>query len=222
MIPSDPEVSKWNQSRWPSICTGFYGHHVMWNSHRKDWRFAVRAKSFALHWRSRGFFRGHVCSCEKGTATSSTSSTSSNVTRLTPHSCMPLQQLPTVTKDACEHAQVLCTCSGQANGALNMSTLYMYIRSALFGACLLGHRFRVGVVLRIRGWRVVRKLVLPVLLTLPPTSPTVWGGLVRGQTEVAALLFTLTFQATGHWLGLLSSDTSTCSFELCLYPFLYS
>ena len=24
---------------------------------RKDWRFAVRAKSFALHWRSRGFFR---------------------------------------------------------------------------------------------------------------------------------------------------------------------
>ena len=33
---------------------------------RKDWRFAVRAKSFALHWRSRGFFRGHVRSCEKG------------------------------------------------------------------------------------------------------------------------------------------------------------
>ena len=32
MIPSDPEVSKWNQSRWPSNCTGFYGHHVMWNS----------------------------------------------------------------------------------------------------------------------------------------------------------------------------------------------
>ena len=33
---------------------------------RKDWRFAVRAKSFAPHWRSRGFFRGHVRSCEKG------------------------------------------------------------------------------------------------------------------------------------------------------------
>ena len=33
---------------------------------RKDWRFAVRAKSFAQHWRSRGFFRGHVRSCEKG------------------------------------------------------------------------------------------------------------------------------------------------------------
>ena len=33
---------------------------------RKDWRFAVRAKSFALHWRSRGFFRGRVRSCEKG------------------------------------------------------------------------------------------------------------------------------------------------------------
>ena len=33
---------------------------------RKDWRFVVRAKSFALHWRSRGFFRGHVRSCEKG------------------------------------------------------------------------------------------------------------------------------------------------------------
>ena len=27
---------------------------------RKDWRFAVRAKSFALHWRSRGFF-GVTC-----------------------------------------------------------------------------------------------------------------------------------------------------------------
>ena len=25
---------------------------------RKDWRFTVRAKSFALHWRSRGFFSG--------------------------------------------------------------------------------------------------------------------------------------------------------------------
>ena len=36
---------------------------------RKDWRFAVRAKSFALHWRSRGFFRGHVRSCEKGLMT---------------------------------------------------------------------------------------------------------------------------------------------------------
>ena len=33
---------------------------------QKDWRFAVRAKSFALHWRSRGFFRCHVRSCEKG------------------------------------------------------------------------------------------------------------------------------------------------------------
>ena len=29
---SDPEVSKWNQSRWPSNCTGFHGHHVMRNS----------------------------------------------------------------------------------------------------------------------------------------------------------------------------------------------
>ena len=33
MIPSDTEVSKCNQSRWPSNCTGFYGHHVMRNSH---------------------------------------------------------------------------------------------------------------------------------------------------------------------------------------------
>ena len=32
MIPSDPEVSKCNQSRWPSNCTGFHGHHVMKNS----------------------------------------------------------------------------------------------------------------------------------------------------------------------------------------------
>ena len=28
---------------------------------RRDWRFAVRAKSFALHWRSRGFFFGVTC-----------------------------------------------------------------------------------------------------------------------------------------------------------------
>ena len=28
MISSDPEVSKCNQSRWPSNCTGFHGHHV--------------------------------------------------------------------------------------------------------------------------------------------------------------------------------------------------
>ena len=32
VIPSDPEVSKCNQSRWPSNCTGFHGHHVMRNS----------------------------------------------------------------------------------------------------------------------------------------------------------------------------------------------
>ena len=32
MIPSDPEVSKCNQSRWPSNCTGFHGHHIMRNS----------------------------------------------------------------------------------------------------------------------------------------------------------------------------------------------
>ena len=32
MIPSDPQVSKCNQSRWPSIHTGFHGHHVMTNS----------------------------------------------------------------------------------------------------------------------------------------------------------------------------------------------
>ena len=25
-------VSKCNQSKWPSNCIGFYGHHVMWNS----------------------------------------------------------------------------------------------------------------------------------------------------------------------------------------------
>ena len=28
---------------------------------QKDWRFAVRAKSFAPHWRSRGFFGGVTC-----------------------------------------------------------------------------------------------------------------------------------------------------------------
>ena len=38
VIPSDPEVSKWNQSRWPSNCTGFYGHHVMWNSSIRNTR----------------------------------------------------------------------------------------------------------------------------------------------------------------------------------------
>ena len=25
-------VSKYNQSKWPSNCTGFHGHHIMWNS----------------------------------------------------------------------------------------------------------------------------------------------------------------------------------------------
>ena len=32
MVPSDPEVSKCIQSKWPSNCTGFRGHHVMRNS----------------------------------------------------------------------------------------------------------------------------------------------------------------------------------------------
>ena len=32
MIPWYPEVSKYNQSRWPSNCTCFHGHHVMRNS----------------------------------------------------------------------------------------------------------------------------------------------------------------------------------------------
>ena len=32
MIPSDPEVSKCNQSTWQSNCTGFHDHHVMRNS----------------------------------------------------------------------------------------------------------------------------------------------------------------------------------------------
>ena len=91
----------------------------------------------------------------------------SYVLLLSTHSCMPLQQLPTVTKDACEHAQVLCTCSGQANGALNMSTLYPVCTRRLSPW---SSPFRVGVVLQIRGWRVVRKLVLLLVLrTLPPT-----------------------------------------------------
>ena len=37
MIPSDPEVSKCNQSRWPSNCTGFHGHHVMRKESVDSW-----------------------------------------------------------------------------------------------------------------------------------------------------------------------------------------
>ena len=52
-------AGKTKSTRTPSLVSPY----------EKDWRFAVRAKSFALHWRSRGFFRGHVThvrSCEKG------------------------------------------------------------------------------------------------------------------------------------------------------------
>ena len=54
-------------------------------SKRKDWRFAVRAKSFALHWRSRGFFRGHVRSCEKGLCKSKSTGDSRFAPNLLPY-----------------------------------------------------------------------------------------------------------------------------------------
>ena len=40
-IPSDPEISKWNQSKWLSNCTGFHGHCIMSNSsiHYLEWLF---------------------------------------------------------------------------------------------------------------------------------------------------------------------------------------
>ena len=42
MIPLDPEVSKCNQSRWPSNCTGFHGHHVMRKESVKHLEASVR------------------------------------------------------------------------------------------------------------------------------------------------------------------------------------
>ena len=52
MIPLDPEVSKCNQSRWPSNCTSFHGHHVMRNSSiqscTENWPFVKLCSSFFL------------------------------------------------------------------------------------------------------------------------------------------------------------------------------
>ena len=56
----------WEGQRNYSLKNEVHKDAISCFSIRKDWRFAVRAKSFALHWRSRGFFRGHVRSCEKG------------------------------------------------------------------------------------------------------------------------------------------------------------
>ena len=62
--PSSAEI--WEGQRNYSLKNEVDKDAISCFSIRKDWRFAVRAKSFALHWRSRGFFRGHVRSCEKG------------------------------------------------------------------------------------------------------------------------------------------------------------
>ena len=64
--PSSSEI--WEGERNDSLTNEVDKDAISCFSIRKDWRFAVRAKSFALHWRSRsrGFFRGHVRSCEKG------------------------------------------------------------------------------------------------------------------------------------------------------------
>ena len=56
----------WEGQRNYSLKNELHKDAISCFSIRKDWGFAVRAKSFALHWRSRGFFRGHVRSCEKG------------------------------------------------------------------------------------------------------------------------------------------------------------
>ena len=62
--PSSAEI--WEGQRNYSLKNEVDKDAISCFSIRKDWRFAVRAKSFALHWRSRGSFRGHVRSCEKG------------------------------------------------------------------------------------------------------------------------------------------------------------
>ena len=62
--PSSAEI--WEGQRNYSLKNEVDKDAISCFSIRKDWRFAVRAKSFALHWHSRGFFRGHVRSCEKG------------------------------------------------------------------------------------------------------------------------------------------------------------
>ena len=62
--PSSAKI--WEDQRNYSLKNEVDKNAISCFSIRKDWRFAVRAKSLALHWRSRGFFRGHVRSCEKG------------------------------------------------------------------------------------------------------------------------------------------------------------
>ena len=62
--PSSAEI--WEGQRNYSLKNEVDKDAISCFSIRKDWRFAVRAKSFALHWRSRGFSQGHVRSCEKG------------------------------------------------------------------------------------------------------------------------------------------------------------
>ena len=47
MIPTDPEVSKCNQSKWPSDCNNFHGHQVMRNSLR-NWIFLLRVTQLFL------------------------------------------------------------------------------------------------------------------------------------------------------------------------------
>ena len=63
MIPSDPEVSKCNQSRWPSNCTGFHGHHVMRNlaSNPGPHHFDPSARP---SWRGPGKTAGHLGNCK--------------------------------------------------------------------------------------------------------------------------------------------------------------
>ena len=104
--------------------------------------------------------------------------------------CNSNQRLPRTlvnTRMGYNYMYVLCSrCSGQAKRGPKQAQA----RSSLFGACPLGHRFRVGATPRLA---VVRKLVLLVYSSLSLDQSG--AVLVRGRlTEVTALLFTLTFR----------------------------
>ena len=51
-------AEKWEGQRNCSLKNEVHKDAISCFSIWKDWGFAVRAKSFALHWRSRGFFSG--------------------------------------------------------------------------------------------------------------------------------------------------------------------
>ena len=62
----NPQLKYWKASTTTAWKTKSTRTPSLVFPYEKTGDFEVRAKSFALHCRSRGFFRGHVRSCEKG------------------------------------------------------------------------------------------------------------------------------------------------------------